>query len=175
MIYPYQNRFLAAEIIRNGGCLLSEYMPDIKPTKYFFVERDRLQSGLSQGVIIIESTINGGTMHTARFAQQQGKKVACVKHPSDFLASYPDYKCNVEGNTLLLNQGATQLGLDVLPDFIAQLGRLKIEGTHESEVPEVFDDVGTEVPPQKKICTSRFFHDGTEQSTSDAFLRISTE
>lgn len=128
MIYPYQNRRLADEIVSHGGCLLSEYPPDTKPTEYFFVERDRLQSGLSQGVLVIENGTSGGTVHTVHFAQEQGKKLGCVKHPADFAIKHPTYKHNTEGNEVLLKQGAFPIdGLESLSDFVSKLRKTDLK------------------------------------------------
>lgn len=74
-IYPKQNEELFNNIIRNKGCVISEYEPDEKPKKYQFIERDRLQSALSDGVILVEASINSGSMHTVEFAYNQNKIV----------------------------------------------------------------------------------------------------
>ena len=79
-IQPKNNRNLADEIIAKGGCLLSEYPVGTEIKKYNYVERDRLQSGISQGVIVIEADRNSGTMHTADFAVSQYKRLACYYH-----------------------------------------------------------------------------------------------
>lgn len=76
-IQPKSNIKLAETIVREGGCLLSEYPIDTVLKKYYYVERDRLQSGISQGVIIIEAEKDSGTMHTADFAIKQYKRLAC--------------------------------------------------------------------------------------------------
>lgn len=75
-IQPKSNQKLAEEIINNGGCLLSEYAVGTPLKKYNYVERDRLQSGISQGVIVIEADKNSGTMHTVDFAIGQYKRLA---------------------------------------------------------------------------------------------------
>ena len=98
-IYPSQNQELAAEIA-GTGCLLSEYPPGIRPARYRFVERDRLQSGLSDVVIIVESEIHGGAMHTARFAKRQGRRVL-VFSPAGLNDSR-----QASGNQKLLDSGA---------------------------------------------------------------------
>ncbi|MEM7180064.1 MAG: DNA-processing protein DprA [Spirochaetota bacterium] len=77
-LYPKSNAKLAQEICESGGCLLSEYIPRAEPQKYFFVERDRLQSGLAQGVFVIETDLDGGSMHTTKFARRQKRKLACI-------------------------------------------------------------------------------------------------
>ncbi|HEX2909799.1 MAG TPA: DNA-processing protein DprA [Chloroflexia bacterium] len=103
-IYPPENRELAEEIVAQGGCLLSEYLPEAQPQAAYFVERDRLQVALSEAVLVIETEKTGGTMHTARFCLEQAKPLACIVPPSD-LASHP----NAEGNRLLIEQGAIAL------------------------------------------------------------------
>lgn len=80
-VYPKESRELANEILEKDGCWVSEYPPGTRAQRSFFVERDRLQSGLSGGIIVVETDTVGGTMHTVRFAETQGRLVACLKHP----------------------------------------------------------------------------------------------
>ena len=75
MIYPKENKALADRIIENG-CLITEYPPYTKFNANYFVARDRLQSGLSHGVLVIETNIKGGTLHTVNFAIKQMRPVA---------------------------------------------------------------------------------------------------
>ncbi|MDW5290975.1 DNA-processing protein DprA [Formosa sp. PL04] len=77
-IYPKQNTKLASEIIKNGGALISEYPPGTAPKRNYFVERDRLQRELSNGICIIETKTKGGTMHTYKFVKKQNKQVGLV-------------------------------------------------------------------------------------------------
>lgn len=79
-IQPRSNRGLAQNIIDMGGCVLSEYPVGTSLAKYQYVERDRLQSGVSQGVVIVEAEKKSGTMHTAEFAVRQYKRLACYYH-----------------------------------------------------------------------------------------------
>lgn len=76
-IQPKINRKLADEIIEKGGCLLSEYAVGTVLRKYNYIERDRLQSGISDGVIVIEAEKESGTMHTAEYAIAQYRRLAC--------------------------------------------------------------------------------------------------
>ena len=101
-VYPAQNLHLAEEIVDKGGCLISEYPPGTKPLAGFFVERDRLQSGLSSGIIVIEAEAENGTMHTARFAVEQGRLVGCLKPPTDVADIQPKV---ATGNELLISEG----------------------------------------------------------------------
>jgi DNA processing protein len=89
--YPRENSSLAAAILENGGLLLSEYPPGERPKRNYFVARDRLQSGLACGLCVIEAELSGGTMHTVRFAEKQGRPIACVP-------------CDAPGNRFLLNE-----------------------------------------------------------------------
>ena len=97
--YPPQHRELAAQIAA-AGCLLSEYPPGIQPARYRFVERDRLQSGLSDLVIVVETEMDGGAMHTARFARRQGRMLL-VFSPAGLDSN------RASGNRRLIETGAT--------------------------------------------------------------------
>lgn len=79
-IYPSDYKSLCDDILYNNGCIVSEYFPFEKPYKNHFIERDRLQSALSLGVIVIECSINSGTMHTVNFAKEYNKIICCYNH-----------------------------------------------------------------------------------------------
>ncbi len=82
-IYPPQGVALAERIVAAGGCLISEYPVGTPIMKSRFVERDRLQSGMSHGVIVIETDVDGGSMHTARFCMEQRRTLGyLVPYPS---------------------------------------------------------------------------------------------
>lgn len=80
-VYPAKNRGLANLLLENGGCWVSEYPFGTQPARGAFVERDRVQSGLADGVLVIETDVKGGTMHTVRYSQQQHRRLACIGHP----------------------------------------------------------------------------------------------
>jgi DNA processing protein len=82
-VFPSENSSLADQIVAQGGALVSEYFPDCEPHSDRFIERDRLQSGLSRGVILIQSELTGGSMHTVRFARQQQRKIAVIVAPEE--------------------------------------------------------------------------------------------
>lgn len=77
-IFPKENEGLFYEILEQGGCIVSEYAPEIKHKSSYFPERNRIVSGLSDGVLVIEARHRSGTSITARLAQEQGKKVYCI-------------------------------------------------------------------------------------------------
>lgn len=77
-IVPASNLSLAKRLLSNGGCLVSEYPPLAPAQRYQYVARDRLQSGISDGVLVIEASRDSGTMHTVRYAIRQGRHLACI-------------------------------------------------------------------------------------------------
>ena len=80
-VYPRAHTALAAEILDDGGALVSEYPADRSPRKHQFPERNRLISGLSLGVVIVEATTKSGSLITARMAAEQGREVMAVPGP----------------------------------------------------------------------------------------------
>lgn len=82
-IYPVKNRELSQKIIENNGCLLSEYPIGFTSFKNNFIERDRIQSGLSLGTIVVEANIKSGTMHTANFTLKQKRALICFNNNKD--------------------------------------------------------------------------------------------
>jgi DNA processing protein len=97
-MYPSSHRHLAKRIIENGGALVSEYESGMPGLKQNFIERNRLVSGLSEGVLIPEAAIKSGTLHTANFALDQGKTVMAV--PGNITSQ------TSEGTNNLLKSGA---------------------------------------------------------------------
>lgn len=77
-VYPKENIFLIDKIINSNGCIISEYNPEEKATSKKFLERNRIVSGISDGVLIVEGGYRSGTSVTAKLAKEQNKKVFCV-------------------------------------------------------------------------------------------------
>ncbi len=110
-IYPEENKELAKEIIKNGGTIISEYVIGTKPQKMNFPARNRIISGMSNGVVVIEAKKKSGTMITVDFALEQGKEVFAV--PGNILSK------NSEGTNELIKQGAKLVTNveDILEEF----------------------------------------------------------
>ena len=72
-IYPSANKKLAVEILKNGGCLVSEYSPGEPPLKWRFIQRNRIISGLSEATVVMESPPKSGALITADFALEQNR------------------------------------------------------------------------------------------------------
>ncbi len=112
--YPKSNQNLAERIVENGGCLISEYPNGIRPQKYTFVQRDRIQAMLSNKVFIVDAEKDGGTMHTADYALKYARPLGCfieetgVQSPS--------------GNQMLVDnhRASAVSGTEALIEFVGQ-------------------------------------------------------
>ncbi len=79
-IYPKENEKIYKRIIETGGTIVSEYPPDTPVDSRNFPKRNRIISGLSEGVVMIEGKYRSGTTITAQYALNQNKKVFCLPH-----------------------------------------------------------------------------------------------
>lgn len=77
-IYPKENKEIANKIIKSGGAIISEYPCGIKPDKMNFPARNRIISGISSGIIVVEAKEKSGTLITVDFALEQGRDVFVV-------------------------------------------------------------------------------------------------
>lgn len=77
-ISPASHHYLAEEILSNGGALISEYENASEIRKLNFIARNRIVSALADVLVITEAARNSGSLHTARFALEQGKTVMAV-------------------------------------------------------------------------------------------------
>ena len=75
--YPLTNAKLFAAIAENGA-LVSEYPPGTKPERYHFPERNRIISGICQGIVLVQAAQRSGALITAEFAMDEGREVFCV-------------------------------------------------------------------------------------------------
>lgn len=105
MISPKCNESVATEILEKGGLLLSEYLYGTPAYNTYFVERDRLQAGLSIATIVIQTGVKGGTMHAVR-TTINNKKILAVVNYKDQVVKRQE---NVAGNELLISRGAFPL------------------------------------------------------------------
>lgn len=110
-IYPHRHYGLARKILNQGGCIFSEYQAGVPAYPNQFLERNRIVSGLSAALVVIEAPIRSGSLVTAKHALDQGREVFITPGP----ASHPNY----EGSHLLIRNGARLVtsAKDILEDL----------------------------------------------------------
>ena len=110
VVYPYSNRKLFEKIVADG-CLISEYPPGTEPKPWHFPARNRIISGVSNGVLVVEAPKVSGALITARHALEQGRDVYVV--PGNINSP------TCEGSNALLQEGATPVlsGWDVVSGY----------------------------------------------------------
>ncbi|MFT7328228.1 MAG: DNA processing protein [Crocinitomicaceae bacterium] len=99
VLYPAGNRVLAENILKNGGCLLSEFESNFKATKWSFPKRNRIMAGISHATLVIEAENKSGTRITARMATEYNREVFSV--PGSIFSPMS------EGTNELIREGAT--------------------------------------------------------------------
>ena len=111
VLYPSTNVSLAKEILASGGTMVSEYPPATASHPYMFPARNRLMSGISKAVLVIEAADKSGTLITARLALDYNREVLAV--PGNITNR------NSLGPNLLIKQGATVItrSQDILEIF----------------------------------------------------------
>lgn len=111
-VYPSEHASLAREIAERGGLVLSEYPPGTPPLRFHFPMRNRLISGLSQAVVVIEAHEKSGSLITAACALEQGREVMAV--PGNVLSG------RNRGGHALIRDGAKIV--ECADDILGELG-----------------------------------------------------
>ncbi|WP_051920831.1 DNA-processing protein DprA [Thermodesulfobacterium hydrogeniphilum] len=128
VIYPAENKDLYEKIIKNNGAIISEFPFGTKPRKENFPMRNRIISGLSHGVLVVEAGKRSGTLITAKWALNQGKEVLAV--PGNVFSSQS------EGTHYLLKQGAVLVSS---PEDIIEYLDLEIDQTEKDSEKEIIE------------------------------------
>ena len=108
VIYPPENRNLYQDILKTGGAIVSEYPLGTMPLKHHFPSRNRIISGLSDGVLVIEARKRSGTSITVEHALEQGKDIYAIPGNINQENSY--------GTNDLIKQGA--IPVTSIDDFL---------------------------------------------------------
>jgi DNA processing protein len=125
--YPAKHRRLAQEIVEQGGAVLSEFWPTTQPLAANFPRRNRIISGLSQAVLVVEAALKSGSLITARMALEQNRDVFAI--PGSILNPM------ARGTNHLIKQGAKLV--DCLEDIFEEF---QIFNLHEKSLPETGQD-----------------------------------
>src|SRR3989338_827765 len=135
-IFPKVNVNLIKEVVEGSGCLISEFEPDFKATRWTFPMRNRLMAGLSRAVLIIEGEEKSGTLITARLATEYNRDVLAV--PGSIFSS------NSKGTNKLIKQGATPI--TCAEDVLEALG-FEVKKDENMQA-KLFEDLS---PEEKKV------------------------
>lgn len=103
-VYPKENEDLAQRILDNGGLLISEYPIGTPPMANYFVSRDRLQSGLADATLVIQTGVKGGTMHAVNATINNQKPLFAVQYKDEILRKHE----KVQGNMMLIDKGSAK-------------------------------------------------------------------
>ena len=148
VVYPASSRKLFAQL-EEKGCLISEYPPGTPGYKWNFPQRNRLISGISHGVLVVEAPERSGALITARHAMEQGREVFVV--PGNINSD------TSAGSNNLLREGATAVfeGYDILREYASRFpGQIrKAEPKEIPHIPEKVEVVPTK--PAKKPIDNR--------------------
>ncbi len=111
IVYPPKNHYLYEDIIKKGGLVITEFPYNTAPKARHFPQRNRIISGLSLGVVVVEARIKSGSLITAKFGLSQGREVFSIP------GSPLDPRCS--GSNHLIKEGATLV--DSLEDITNSL------------------------------------------------------
>lgn len=155
VVYPASNRALFADMSRYG-CLLSEFVPGTPPYGWNFPKRNRIISGLSNGVLVVEAPRKSGSLITAELALEQGRDVFVIPGNID--------SPNSAGSNALLREGAVAVssGWDMVGEYEASFpGKIHpseqpgLAAMSEESDPLVADTVTTPTPKKEKTVVDR--------------------
>lgn len=156
-----QNKEIYNQIIKSGGAIVSEYKEGTMPDSEKFRQRNRIVSGLSLGVLIIEAEARSGTSITARYATEQGKTIFCIPNsignrkgigtnnlikkgamlvqtPDEILEKYmARTKNKIAIDESVNNRKKESIDISSIPDEYAEIYRILNEPLSVNEISEI--------------------------------------
>lgn len=142
-IYPEENEWLFHKILDNGGCIVSEYPPDTEANSKNFPVRNRIISGLSDAVVVVEAAHRSGSTITAKYAKKESKTVFAV--PNNIYA-----KTGV-GTNRLIQEGAILLSnLEQIIDVVKSDTIKEVHVSRKKEVTKNYTE-GKKIKEYKEV------------------------
>ena len=131
------------EIIEEGGCIISEYEPNVEPDSKHFPIRNRIISGLVDGVLVVEAKSKSGSGITARLTKEQNKKVYCIPSNIDSKNGVGTGRLIQEGAKLVLSPQdiLIELGMNIIENKTSEKKNIKVDKQYK----EVYETL-TKVP-----------------------------
>lgn len=147
IIYPREHHELAEQILVQGGLLISEWPPGTLARKEHFPRRNRLISGLSEGVLVVEAGVQSGSLITARLAAEQGREVFAIPGSIHNPLS--------RGTHRLIRDGAklVETAQDIFEELIGTLGARLRQANEITSIDSTSSPSGTTQidPEQQKV------------------------
>jgi DNA processing protein len=170
VIYPAENKKLFDQIAEKGGAVVTEFPFGVQPDRQHFPMRNRVVSGWSSGIVVVEASLNSGALITANFAAEQGRIVFAVPGRIDSGASRGCHKLIKEGAKLTEDVDDIMAELEYLipPDRKAAMKGKMAEGKTEVEGELSFAGLKLTEPEGKILAAI-----GTEEVGVDAIIRES--
>ena len=164
VIYPRENRQLYEDIAASG-VLISEYPPGTEAKGHHFLERNRIISGLSVAVVVVEAALRSGTLNTVHHALEQGRDVYAVPGPID--APYS------QGCNRLIREGAAAVTgeWDILQDLQMRFPE-RIEGRIFDLPPSVLRAAEEKTPAAQKENESAAPENKIDKTEEKAYIEI---
>ena len=170
-IYPQRNLALAREIIDGGGAVISEFPLGTKPLAANFPQRNRIISGLSSGVLVVEAAIRSGSLITAKYALEQNREVFAIPGSIQNPLS--------RGCHALIKQGAklVETAQDVADELKGYLTMKwnELEQASQSELSQAsFEGFSLQLEPLEKRLLKSVGYDGKSFEVLAAELELQT-
>lgn len=149
-MYPPENEWLFHKILSNGGCVITEYEPNVEPDMGYFPKRNRIISGIADGVLVVEAEYRSGSTITARYAKEQGKTVYAIPSNIDSHNGIGTNQLIIEGAKLITKS------IQIQKDFFQNIEKQKQISDQPKENPKL--EISSEYSPIYKILENGPMH-----------------
>ena len=155
-IFPKENIDLYNEIVKNS-LVMTEYGPNERAQSKYFLERNRIVSGLSRGVLVVEAAYRSGTSVTASLAKKQGREIFCIPHAINDKHGVGTNKLIAKGAKLITNtreiiESFYDLKYDEKKLENINVKRNEIKRKVKKEYQKIYEAIGMDTTTKEEIC-----------------------